>query len=98
MSQKLSDLTGRVAKAIEVAQRRGFNSPPSLARMVILAMGDASREEICREAENIEKSAPKLRQYSKIARKGWRTRKKKAAALRAAQAAQTETPEQERAA
>lgn len=92
---KLSDLpvqelTGRVAKAIEVAQRRGFNGPWSLARLVILAMGDVSREILCREAESIEKTVPKLRQHSKIAKKGWVTRKKQIAA-RAAQAEAKDT-------
>lgn len=94
MAQKLTDLpqqelTCRVAKAIEVAQRRGFNGPWSLARLVILTMADVSREMLCREAESIEKSAPKLRQHSKIARKGWETRKRQAAA-RAAKAGKME--------
>jgi hypothetical protein len=91
VTQKLTDLpqqelTGRVAKAIEVAQRRGFNGPWSLARLVILAMADVSREMLCCEAEIIEKSAPKLRQYSKIARKGWETRKRMAGAREASSA------------
>ena len=81
MTQKVSDLpthelTGRVAKVIEVAQRRGLGGPWSLARMVILAIGDVSRETVNLEAENIEKTTPKLRHHSKIARKSWETRKR----------------------
>lgn len=84
------ELTGRVAKAIEVAQRRGFTGPWSLARFAILAMADASREEAVCEAEIIEKTTPKVRQYSKIARKSWETRKRRAAALAQAEAAKSE--------
>jgi hypothetical protein len=72
-------LIQRVAKVIERAQSKGYHGSWTLARLAVLTMGDVSRETLSEAAEKIEKTTPKIRQYSRASRKGWETRKRQQA-------------------